>query len=131
MTRAIDRSILDLPLEDGRSLLWHRRDYAVDLRCFIGLDSLEVRVLWTRIPRRRLFPALQPCQHCPRRDAFEYRGGGGVLRDAAAALDDDDVILVASAAQALLMPLPDLAAALRSSAATPRSSGTTTARPPA
>lgn len=113
MTRAIERSLLDLPLEDGRSLLWHWRDHAIDLRRFIGLESLPVRVL---VDQRSVRPTAPPRgSHVVvrvERDLLQYRGTGGVLRDLTDSFADDDVILVANAAQSLLAPLPDLAAAM-------------------
>ena len=111
--RAVQRPLLDLPLEDGRSLLWHWRNHVIDLRQSIGLDNLEIRLL---IDRHSPLPVLPP--RASRvvirvdRDLFQYRGTGGVLRDLADDFADDDYILVASAAQALLWPLPELAAQL-------------------
>jgi hypothetical protein len=113
LVRATQRSVMDLPLEDGRSLLWHWRDHAIDLRRFIGLDHLPVRLL---VDQRSIHPTVPPrSSHVVvrvERDLFQYRGTGGVLRDLSDAFADDDFILVANGAQALLAPLPDLAAAL-------------------
>ena len=43
LSTAIGRSLLDLPLEDGRSMLWHWRDHAMELRRAIGLGMLPIR----------------------------------------------------------------------------------------
>ncbi len=115
LSTVIGRSLLDLPLEDGRSMLWHWRDHAMELRRFIGLDQLPVRCL---VDGRSVQPTIPVrgtnVRVTVERDASRYRGTAGVLRDltVAAGYGDDDYILVANAAQCLLSPLSELAAAL-------------------
>lgn len=105
---ATGRSLLDLPLEDGRSILWHWRDHAVELRQRLGISVLPVQVLID--PSAPALTAPQRGNHVPvtvRRDASAYRGTAGVLRDLCdeATFAADDYLLVATAAQVLPAPL--------------------------
>jgi exopolysaccharide biosynthesis WecB/TagA/CpsF family protein len=118
LSAALGRSPLDLPLEDGRSILYHWRQQAVELRRLAGLEELPVRVL---VDHNSL-PPIAPARGTHvrvfvERDASPYRGTAGVLRDVADRYADDDYLLVANGAQALLVPLPDLAATLAEPAA--------------
>lgn len=110
---ATGRSILDLPLDDGGSLLNYWLSQAVEVTRSAGLERLPVRVL---VNQASLEPYSAHEKHFGtfrvERDLSEYRGTGGVLRDVAADYADDDLILVANAAQILLDPLPAIAAAL-------------------
>jgi exopolysaccharide biosynthesis WecB/TagA/CpsF family protein len=118
LSLTLGRSPLDLPLEDGRSILWHWRDHALELRDVVGLDELPVRVL---VDQHSIHPAAPSRGSQVRviieRDASPYRGTAGVLRDVTEVYGDDDFVLVATAAQALLTPLADLAAALANQSA--------------
>jgi exopolysaccharide biosynthesis WecB/TagA/CpsF family protein len=114
LTAAIGRSILDLPLEDGKSILTHWREETRELRETIGEpEHLPLRVMVDRLAAQPKCPP--PCDDVSvlvERDLSPYRGTGGVLRDLSAEYGDDDVLLVANAAQALLIPLPELAISL-------------------
>ncbi len=118
LSSAIGRSILDLPLEDGRSLLTHWHSQVRDLRRSIGATELPLVVMVDKFSPIPLPPPRQA--QVPiriERDRSAYRGTGGVLRDFALDFEDDDFILVASAAQALIRPLPELSEMLSESAA--------------
>jgi N-acetylglucosaminyldiphosphoundecaprenol N-acetyl-beta-D-mannosaminyltransferase len=103
---AIGRSVLDLPLGNGKSVLARWLDEAVEVSRLLGIDHLPVRLLMDR-------GAFQP-QSVPadryrmERDQSEYRGTGGLLANIAVDYEDDDMILVGNAAQVLLDPLPAL-----------------------
>jgi len=113
LTAAIDRSILDLPLEDGFSLLKHWRDQAGELRQLIGRPALPLRVMVDRISPQPTIPShVEGVWMTVERDLSPFRGTGGLLRDLAAEYADDDLLMVASGAQALMAPLTDLVAAL-------------------
>ena len=115
LTAAIRRSVLDLPLEDGQSMLTHWREQARDLRQVIGgaVENLHVRVMVDRLaPHPKCPPTCDDVTMLVERDLTPYRGTGGVLRDLAIEYADDDLLLVANAAQALLSPLPELAVTL-------------------
>ncbi|MFT3785624.1 MAG: WecB/TagA/CpsF family glycosyltransferase [Tepidisphaeraceae bacterium] len=109
----VERSVLDLPLLEDRSLLNHWLTDITDLGERAKLSSLPVHLLITR-------PGDEPTSIHTRfrarlsvtKDSGEYRGTGGVVSDLARSLDDDDFILVASGMQVLLEPLPVLATAL-------------------
>jgi exopolysaccharide biosynthesis WecB/TagA/CpsF family protein len=110
LTSAIGRSILDLPMYDGRSLLTHWHRQVRDLRRAVDIDQLPLMVL---LDQNSTIPMPPPRRtHVPiriQRDRMAYRGTGGVLHDLAADFADEDYLLVASAAQSLIRPLPDLA----------------------
>ncbi|MDB5322235.1 MAG: glycosyl transferase family 2 [Phycisphaerales bacterium] len=113
LTAAIERSILDLPLEDGRSILGHWQDEAGVLRRMIGADRLAVRVIVDHASAEPTPPEEKDAvQIRVERDSSSYRGTGGVLRDLATQYADEDVLLVANAGQALLSPLAELARSL-------------------
>jgi N-acetylglucosaminyldiphosphoundecaprenol N-acetyl-beta-D-mannosaminyltransferase len=114
LTAAIRRSVLDLPLEDGQSILTHWRDQARALRQAIGaVDHLRVHVMVDRLaPHPKCPPPCDDVTMLVERDLTPYRGTGGVLRDLAIEYGDDDLLLVGNAAQALLMPLADVAVSL-------------------
>jgi exopolysaccharide biosynthesis WecB/TagA/CpsF family protein len=113
LTAAIERSILDLPLEDGRSILSHWQDEAVQLRRLVGADELTVRVMVDHQSPEPMAPEDQDgVSIAVERDLSPYRGTGGLLRDLSADYQDADVLVVANAAQALLSPLADLARSL-------------------
>ncbi len=113
LTQSIGRSLLDLPLDEGGSVLNHWLAHADELSRYAGLAQLPVRVL---VNRNSPDPASAAARYAGmvsvERDLSEYRGTGGVLHDLAADFDDDDLILVANAAQVLLDPLSVIAAAL-------------------
>jgi N-acetylglucosaminyldiphosphoundecaprenol N-acetyl-beta-D-mannosaminyltransferase len=111
--QAVGRSLLDLPLDEGGSVLNHWLAHADELARYAGLAQLPVRVLVNRnSPEPSSAAARYAGMVKVERDLSEYRGTGGVLHDLAVDFDDDDLILVANAAQVLLDPLSVIAAAL-------------------
>lgn len=110
---AVKRSILDLPLEQGSTILNHWLWQVSELARHAGLERLPTRVLVNSTSFEPTSGAARYAgTYTVERDASEYRGTGSVLRDLAQAYDDDDLVLVGSASQVLLDPLPALATAL-------------------
>ena len=113
LSAAIGRSVLDLPVEDDRSILdlWRREAKILAER--IDLDELSVHVM---INRGSVHPTPSPTANGVRmtveEDASAYRGTAGVLRDMTEEFDDDDCILVANGAQIMVEPLADLCIAM-------------------
>jgi hypothetical protein len=111
LTAGTQRSLLDLPLTPGVSLLAQWCLQAQTLRADSGLPELPVRVLLTQaspVPGTdRIGGGLLSLES----DPFEYRGTGGVLRDITRGYQDEDFVLVANSAQVLLEPLAQLARA--------------------
>jgi len=110
---AIQRSVLDLPVLQDRTLLNHWLVEVAELGHHAGLDKLPARLMVSQESDEIL-------SACPterdaltvERDASEFRGTGGVLADLARGYAPDDYVLVANAAQLLLEPLTALAVAL-------------------
>ena len=113
LSESINRSLLDLPLDDNGSIFNHWLAHAAELARHAGLERLPVRVMVNR-------NTLEPISATPpfygsfrvERDLSEYRGTGGILRDLAVDYADDDLILVCNGAQILLDPLAAIATAL-------------------
>jgi N-acetylglucosaminyldiphosphoundecaprenol N-acetyl-beta-D-mannosaminyltransferase len=106
LVTAIGRSVLDMPLGNGKTVLARWLDEAADVARLLEIDHLPVRLLVDpggaeprSVPRDR---------YRMERDKSEYRGTGGLLANIAVDYDDDDMILVGNAAQVLLDPLPAL-----------------------
>jgi hypothetical protein len=97
---AIKRSLLDLPIGGGETLLSHWGKEFSRVSASLGLAKILVRVV---IGRNCFAPqtlvAAQGVQLSVERDPVEFRGTGGVLRDVALEYDDDDLLLVAVANQ--------------------------------
>lgn len=113
LIQAVQRSVLDLPVSEDKTLLNHWLTDAVELAKFARVDGVPVRVLVSRAQDEPV--SLQPRFReilSVERDGSEYRGTGGVLSDITREYKDDDFILVANAAQLLLEPLSALATAL-------------------
>jgi hypothetical protein len=112
---AIGRSMLDMPLKSGQSILGHWLQEVADLAEGIPVRQLPLRVMLCRAA---------PIPTAPRgwdhervslqieRDNQDFRGTGGVLRDLSTQYHRDDYLLVASGAQVLLEALTGLAHAL-------------------
>jgi len=95
---AIKRSLLDLPIGRGITLLEHWGREIAGLCQFLSLSKLPVRLV---IGRTCFWPNSwieSPGVHLSiERDPMEFRGTGGVLRDLALEYEPDDLILVATA----------------------------------
>ena len=115
---ALGRSVLDLPILPGQSILGQWYSQAQGLA-----ETLNCQVL----PMRVLLDHLAPAPELPRqtqrvplrleRDRFDFRGSGGVLYDAAAEYGDNEYLLVANAASIVSEPLTALTRALASAQA--------------
>ena len=112
---ALGRSVLDLPVRAGYSLLDFWRAEACELFPLVESRPLSIRVI---LDRSSIAPALPEGSGqtivAVERDPIEYRGTGGVLRDLAVGYGQDDYVLVATAAQLLEKPLAAMATALAS-----------------
>ena len=110
---ALDRSVLDLPLDSHGTVLnhWVRQCDALARR--VGIDGLAVRVMVDQKAHepKRFDPAYAGMVRVER-DRSSFRGTGGLIADVAADYDDEDLILVANASQILLDPLVAIAHAL-------------------
>lgn len=101
--RAIGRSVLDLPLEENRTILDGWLDEIRALPEETLPAGAPVRIL---VDQRSPLPELAgrtgvTCE----RDPADYRGTAGVLRDLGGDFDPADRLLVVSAGQVLLEPL--------------------------
>ncbi len=109
LSRGIDRSLLDLPVEPGRSVLAHWQAAAAELANSAGVASLPVRVV---VDQTRKAPsAVQSGPSTPlsiEREHAELRGTGGLLRDLARGYAPSDLLLVGNGAQILVEPLTEL-----------------------
>jgi N-acetylglucosaminyldiphosphoundecaprenol N-acetyl-beta-D-mannosaminyltransferase len=111
LAAAVGRSVLDLPIGNGQTVLTHWLDQAERAAEHLGIPRLPVRLL---VDRNALDPKSASPDRCRvERDTSEYRGTGGLLANVALDYDDDDLILVGNAAQLLLDPLAAMLMALR------------------
>lgn len=110
---ALDRSVLDLPLDGEGTILNHWVSQCDALARRVGLDNLAVRVMVDQkaYEPKRVKPEFASMLRVER-DRSSFRGTGGLLADIAADYEDDDLILVANASQVLLDPLSAIAQAL-------------------
>ncbi|MCX5662428.1 MAG: hypothetical protein NTW19_22335 [Planctomycetota bacterium] len=113
LASSIGRSVLDLPVEEKKSVLDLWQAQAAHLASMLGLRGLPVRVF---IDQASEMP--RPARSVPEvnvqleRDPLDFRGTAGVLHDHSRVYEANDLMLVGNAAQILLEPLPDLAAGL-------------------
>ncbi len=113
LSMSVGRSILDLPVDEGGSILNHWLMHAAELAHYAALSSLPVCVMVNRNSAEPISASARyKGMYNVVRDQSEFRGTGGVLKDLAAQYDDDDLVLVANAAQLLIDPLSVIAAAL-------------------
>jgi NDP-sugar pyrophosphorylase family protein len=109
LREAIGRSMLDLPIGDGRTLLHYWQAQTSALAKVVGLKRLQVRVMVDREAQEPAAPAAQDGVILSvERDPMDFRGTGGVLKDLAKGYGPDDYILVANAHQLLLQDLSKL-----------------------
>jgi len=107
---AIKRSLLDLPIGGGATLLGYWAWEVSGLCWRLGLSNLSVRVVIGRNCAAPQKAVSAPGVHLTiERDPMEFRGTGGVLRDLAHEYQDEDLLLVATANQLCTEPLPLLA----------------------
>ncbi len=111
LATAIGRSVLDLPLGNGKTVLGRWLDEAAEVSRLLGIDHLPVRLL---MDLGAAEPRSVPMdRYRMERDQSEYRGTGGLLANIAVEYDDDDMLLVGNAAQVLLDPLTALYTSLQ------------------
>jgi hypothetical protein len=113
LSRAIGRSILDLPIGFGGTVLGRWMNEANQLAATLGLDRLSVQVLvahGSRIPSPP--KSSGPARIAVERDPREFAGTGGVLRDVAEQHDAEGLLLIGNAGEVLTRPLAELAALL-------------------
>ena len=103
MQESIGRSVLDLPVDDGCTILekWHYQ--TEQMAELFGIERMPLSV---RIDQSTVMPLVQPVGDRVKvvieRDVVGYRGTGGVLHDMSRVYDGDDYVLVASARQVML-----------------------------
>jgi N-acetylglucosaminyldiphosphoundecaprenol N-acetyl-beta-D-mannosaminyltransferase len=115
LTTSINRSVLDLPLDDRGSILNHWLIQAAEIARLTGQESLPVRLMVDRnSPEPQTASAEYKSNLLVERDLSQYRGTGGVLHDISKDYQEDDLILVANAAQILLEPLHEIVVTLQS-----------------
>jgi hypothetical protein len=107
----MERSVLDLPIGQGGTVLTRWLDQTQDAARRFRIDRLPVRLL---LDSNAVEPrSASRDRFSLERDASEYRGTGGLLASIAVDYEDDDLILVGNAAQLLLDPLAAMFKALR------------------
>jgi len=110
---AIDRSPLDLPVDDARTVLSLWQEQAEALAESAELPRLPLRIVIDKLaPEPSIPPPVRHVSLTVERDARDFRGTGGLLRDLAIAYQPDDLLLVANASQILIDPLAGLTAGL-------------------
>lgn len=110
---AIERSMLDLPLQPDQTLLGGWCKQVGTLRALIGIEACQLLVrINDGVPRPTTPVKTDHVDVQIETDASAYRGSGGVLHDIAQRFKDTEYLLVANAAQVLVEPLADLVAAL-------------------
>ena len=107
---ALQRSLLDLPIDAERTVLdiWRQQTHL--LAEALGAERLPVRIMVNRQSARLGVDPPLPGSRINMRvelDSGEYRGTGGVLRDLAEAYEDDDRIVVANGGQLMAEPLAE------------------------
>jgi N-acetylglucosaminyldiphosphoundecaprenol N-acetyl-beta-D-mannosaminyltransferase len=108
---AIGRSLMDLPVGNGKTVLTHWLEGAEELARSLGSERLAVRLLLDQQASEPRSGSAE--RYRLERDRSEYRGTAGLLSSIAADYDDEDLILVGNAAQVLLEPLSELMTALK------------------
>jgi hypothetical protein len=111
LSRSIGRSLLDLPVRAGLTVLDLWQGESESLARHAELQPLPVRIM---LDQKSPLPCTAPgagdwARVSIERDPAAFRGTGGVLRDICLGYEHDDVVLVANAGQILVEPLPRLA----------------------
>ncbi|MFW6059413.1 MAG: hypothetical protein ACODAQ_04490 [Phycisphaeraceae bacterium] len=113
LRRAAGRFVLELPVDEKRTVLdcWH--DQVTALAEYFQLERLPVRVMIDHsTPPAHTRAWSGPAELRIERDPLEFRGTGGLLRDLVADYGDDELVLVVGAPQLLLEPLSQITDAL-------------------
>lgn len=117
----LGRSVLDLPVGNGNTVLTRWLEEAAIVAQMLGMDHLPVRLLLDRNALEPVSAARRTAElghgisdrYRMERDTSEFRGTGGLLANISVDYDDDDMILVGNAAQVLLDPLSALLTSLK------------------
>lgn len=110
LSKGVDRSLLDLPVETGTSVLAAWQAGAEAMASGLGFGALPVRVVIGQSGKEPTVPASgSRAAITIEREQAELRGTGGLLHDLARAYAPDDLILVGNGAQVLVEPLEALA----------------------
>lgn len=111
--RAVDRSLLDLPVDAGRTVLSLWQSQVYELATELVRPDLSIRILIDQgaaAPTPAVGDGLASVAIT--RDRGEYRGTGGILGDLGSEYGSEDLLLIANAAQVLVEDLGALAAQL-------------------
>ena len=113
LSRGIGRSLLDLPVESGLSVLGLWLAHVEALADAGSVPALPLRIIVNRDAPQPTVPTTGVrVPVTVERDTAEFRGTGGILRDAVSRYAPDDLILVGNGAQILIEPLTVLVAEL-------------------
>lgn len=112
LARAIGRSVLDLPVRSGSSILAVWAKQAAQVAEALGVPECRVRVILNKAARKpevlgfaEKFPSVKLSVEF---DREEFRGTGGLLRDLAEDYLPGDLVLVCNGNQVVLDPLAAL-----------------------
>lgn len=109
LARSIGRSIVDLPLSDGSSLMSRHLDGLEKFARRWQLDDLRVRLLVDSESAQPRVPDPREGLTCTvERDASPIRGVAGVLADATRDCDPQSFVVVVNGAQVFRQPLNEL-----------------------
>ncbi len=111
----LNRSVLDLPIFEGRTLMDRWVEHFDALAHALDLPAVRVRLAVDRNgtgPRFRAHPGTERVSIEVVPDAEEYRGTAGVVRDVTRDFGEDDLVLVAAANQVLCDPLHEVVEAM-------------------
>lgn len=113
LSLGIGRSLLDLPLATGQSILGRWCEAASLLAETLGIDVLPVRVMLSSRCRRPVVPGgASRLRIMVDLDPGELRGTGGLLQELAQSYAEDELLLVATGTQVLCGALTSLATSL-------------------
>lgn len=108
LSSVINRSLVDLPVVGGQSLMHAWQKQLDALAEHLGVDALPVRVMIDHASQPPRAETTGRARIVVERDPHQFRGTGGVIRDVTRDYHADDHVLVAQAAQLLIEPLPTL-----------------------
>lgn len=107
--RALDRSVIELPIVNGGTILEDWREQAERLCEHLAKQTLPLRVLIDKDTRKPIPPeSAGRVSVLIETDRVELRGTGGLLKDIADELPDDHYVLVGNANSILIEPLSNL-----------------------
>lgn len=113
LARSINRSLVDLPMSDGRTVADRHIEAAAAYAARAGLERLDVRFLAdsdSQIPKEHPGTGVVRCR--VERDTNPIRGVAGVLSDATRDYGSDEYVVVINGAQVFREPLDELIASM-------------------